>query len=200
MRDKQYSAAAVKFMFWLPEMQMVCDLLASGMTMREVQAKNDAENIFSAPSKERAKTVMSVISKRLDICGKPFIKMFRESDVEGQKQLCMIACMCTDALFFDFVYKLVHEKLVAGLNEFGADDIRRFWKEECSNSEKVATFTDATKRNLTKVYKRYLYEAGITDANKWKRKIVQPVIAPYLKTWLRRKQWKDVLEVLTGEK
>ena len=40
MRDKQYNAAAVKFMFWLPEMQIVCDLLASGMTMKKVKAKN----------------------------------------------------------------------------------------------------------------------------------------------------------------
>ena len=121
MDKKAYNAAAVKFNLWMPETKKVCKLRQDGMTIRQIRQKNNEYDIFDAPSEEYSKTIMSVIAKRLDAGGGSFVPLFLRSDERGQKLLCLITCLLTDPLFYDFTSELIGAKLSCGLFEF--DDI-----------------------------------------------------------------------------
>lgn len=199
MKRKPYSAGAVKFSFWFIEFKKVCTMLAAGMTMENIKKQNDAENIFAASSAERSKMIMSVIAKRLAEFDENFVQMFMASDVVGQKQLCLVTCMCTDTLFFDFTYEIIRSKLILGISEYDESDIRKFWADKQVQSEKIASLTEATRVRLAKTYKLYLYNAGLTDGNKGVRKIFKPIIAPDIEKWLRENGLQPVVAALTGE-
>ena len=199
MQRKPYSAGAVKFAFWFLELKKVCALLADGMTIEEIKKHNDAENIFAASSEARKKLIMSVIAKRLAEFDTSFVQLFMTSDVVGQKQLCLIACMCSDGLFFDFVYEVIRSKFILGINEYGESDMRKFWLEKQEQSEKVASFTEATKNRLARTYKQYLFNAGISDAGKGTRKIFKPIISSEIEIWLRKNNLQPILAALSGE-
>ena len=46
---KEYSASAVKHLFWFMEFRKVVTLLSEGLTMDEVRTRNKEENIFGCP-------------------------------------------------------------------------------------------------------------------------------------------------------
>lgn len=199
MNQKTYNAAAVKFNLWMPETKKVCKLRQDGMTIRQIRQKNNEYDIFDAPSEEYSRTIMSVIAKRLDAGGGSFVPLFLRSDERGQKQLCLITCMLTDPLFYDFTTELIGAKLRCGLYEFDDKDVSQFWKIERTKVEKVAQLNNNTIDVLTRAYKRYLSNAGITDNNRGVRAIYPLVISRDIANWISRKRIKEVLYALTGK-
>lgn len=199
MNQKTYNAAAVKFNLWMPETKKVCKLRQDGMTIRQIRQKNNEYDIFDAPSEEYSRTIMSMIAKRLDAGGGSFVPLFLRSDERGQKQLCLITCMLTDPLFYDFTSELIGAKLRCGLDEFDDNDIAQFWKIERTKVEKVAQLNNNTIDVLTRAYKRYLSNAGITDNNRGVRAIYPLVISRDIANWISRKRIKEVLYALTGK-
>ena len=199
MNQKTYNAAAVKFNLWMPEMKIVCKLRQDGMTIRQIRQKNNEYDIFNAPSEEYSRTIMSVIAKRLDAGGGSFVPLFLRSDERGQKQLCLITCLLTDPLFYDFTTDLIGAKLSCGLYEFDDKDVSQFWKIERTKVEKVAQLNNNTIDVLTRAYKRYLSNAGITDNNRGVRAIYPLVISRDIANWISRKRIKEVLYALTGK-
>lgn len=199
MQRKPYSAGAVKFSFWFLELKKVCALLSSGMLIEEIKKQNDKDNLFAASSEARKKMIMSVLTKRLAEFDLSFVQLFMASDVVGQKQLCLIACMCSDSLFFDFVYEVIRSKFVLGMNEYDESDIRKFWIEKQVQSEKIASLTEAIKNRLARTYKQYLLNAGISDAGKGTRKIFKPIISTEIENWLKKNNLQSILAALTGD-
>lgn len=199
MNQKTYNAAAVKFNLWMPETKKVCKLRKDGMTIRQIRQKKNEYDIFDAPSEEYSRTIMSVIAKRLDAGGGSFVPLFLRSDERGQKQLCLITCLLTDPLFYDFTTDLIGAKLRCGLYEFDDNDIVQFWKRERTKVEKVAQLNNNTIDVLTRAYKRYLSNAAITDNNRGVRAIYPLVISRDIANWISRKRIKEVLYALTGK-
>ncbi len=164
------------------------------------KTKNNECDIFNAPSEEYSRTIMSVIAKRLDAGGGSFVPLFLRSDERVQKQLCLITCLLTDPLFYDFTSALIGAKLSCSLYEFDDNDIARFWERERAKVEKVAQLNNNTIDVLTRAYKRYLFNDDITDNNRGIRKIYQPIISKDIANWISRKRIKKVLYALTGSK
>lgn len=54
MERKEYSAGAVKLSFWFMEFRKVISLLNEGKQLEDIKQLNKAENIFGAPTKDRA--------------------------------------------------------------------------------------------------------------------------------------------------
>ena len=191
MQRNPYSAGAVKFSFWFQEFRKAVFMLADGASLAEIKKLNQETNIFAASSPERA--------KRIEALDPSFIPLFVRSDVVGQKLLCLIACMCTDTLFFDFVNDVIRVKLALGLNEYCDSDARKFWDDKQIQSDKVANLTEATRKRLLSTYKQYLYNAGITEGNAGSRKIIVPIISADIVAWLREHDLQPALAALTGE-
>lgn len=199
MQRNPYSAGAVKFSFWFQEFRKAVFMLADGASLAEIKKLNQETNIFAASSPERAKLIMSNVAKRIEALDPSFVPLFVCSDVVGQKLLCLIACMCTDTLFFDFVNDIIRVKLALGLNEYGDSDAIKFWDDKQIQSDKVANLTEATRKRLLSTYKQYLYNAGITEGNAGSRKIIVPIISADIVAWLREHDLQPILVALTGE-
>ena len=88
-----------------------------------------------------------------------------------------------------FVYEVVREKMILGVDELTDADIRVFFKNKQAQSEKVAAFQDYTLHRLGAAYKTQLYEAGMLDGNKGSsRKILRPYFGHCAGT-LAARQW-----------
>jgi hypothetical protein len=166
MERKEYSAGAVKLSFWFMEFRKVAGLLNKGKTLDDIKKLNSEENIFGAPTKDRAEKIMNTIANRMNCIPSSFLRIFTDSDIATQKLFVLASILASDTLFFDFVYEVIREKMILGSNEFSDSDVRIFFRNKQVQDEKVASWTDATIARLGTSYKTMLFEAGMTDRGK----------------------------------
>ena len=77
MKRKEYSAGMVKLSFWFAEFRKVNELLSNGKTLPEIKQMNVQENIFSAPTQERAIQISNTVSTRVKVLDPFFYAVFR---------------------------------------------------------------------------------------------------------------------------
>lgn len=198
MERKEYSAGAVKVCFWFMEFKKVVTLLNDGRSLEDVKRLNQQENIFSAPTPLRAGQIFNTVSARVKSLDSSFYPLFMDSDLATQKLIALVAAMAQDTLFFDFVYEVIREKLVIGINEFADSDVSVFFKDKQQQDRKVAGWTDMTLNRLGQTYKTMLYEAGVIDKSKDTRKILKPILAPEFEKWLQENEMEICVKALTG--
>lgn len=198
MQRKEYSASAVKHLFWFAEFKKVVQLLVEGFSMEEIRQKNRTENLFGCPTERRATQIFNVVSARIQSLDESFYPVFMDSELSSQKLLALVAAMAYDTLFFDLVYEVVREKIIIGCNELHDSDFRIFLSSKQQQDEKAAKWTPETCAKLCVVYKSMLYDAGLTDKAKGTRKIHVPILEFELEDWLRANGLSVMIEALTG--
>ena len=198
MNIKTYSAGGVKHAFWFMEFRKVVSLRIEGKTWDEIKQINEDENIFGAPTKLRATQIWNTVSARIKCLDDSFYPVFQSCDVAGQKLFALAAAMVYDTLFGEFVYEVIREKMIIGMNEFADSDIRIFFNNKQAQDEKVAKWTEATLKRLGACYKNLLLEAGITDKARDTRKIYKPILDPTMERWMMDHGMEYYLKALTG--
>ncbi len=195
---KEYSAGAVKLSFWFMEFRKVVGLLNDGKQIETIKRINQKDNVFGAPTKDRAEKIFNTVAARISCLAPSFYPLFLESDIATQKLFALAAAMANDTLFFDFVYEVIREKMIVGSNEFSDSDIRIFFRNKQVQNTKVADWTDATLKRLGSSYKTMLFEAGITDKGKIVRKIQKPILDPTFFRWLNDNGMEQIANALAG--
>jgi hypothetical protein len=198
MKKKEYSAGAVKLSFWFMEFRKVVCLLDQGKTFEEIKVLNRDQNIFGASTIDRADTIYNTVVVRIQCLPSSFYTVFLHSDIATQKLFVLAAVMAHDTLFFDFVYEVIREKMIIGINEYADSDIRIFFKNKQVQSKKVAHWTDATLARLGRCYKTMLFEAGMTDKGKTVRVIYKPILDAPFRQWLTWNGMELVMNALAG--
>jgi hypothetical protein len=198
MERKEYSAGAVKLSFWFMEFRKVAGLLNKGKTLDDIKKLNSEENIFGAPTKDRAEKIMNTIANRMNCIPSSFLRIFTDSDIATQKLFVLASILASDTLFFDFVYEVIREKMILGSNEFSDSDVRIFFRNKQVQDEKVASWTDATIARLGASYKTMLFEAGMTDRGKTTRRINRPIMDPVFAHWLDDNGLGQIEKTLAG--
>jgi hypothetical protein len=198
MERKEYSAGAVKLSFWFMEFRKVAGLLNKGKTLDDIKKLNSEENIFGAPTKDRAEKIMNTIASRMNCIPSSFLRIFTDSDIATQKLFVLASILASDTLFFDFVYEVIREKMILGSNEFSDSDVRIFFRNKQVQDEKVASWTDATIARLGTSYKTMLFEAGMTDRGKTIRKVNKPILDPVFAHWLDDNGLGQIEKTLAG--
>lgn len=198
MRKQEYSAGMVKHSFWFSDFRKVINLINQGKSLKEIKLLNIEENLFAAPTQDRAIQIFNTVSNRVKSLDQSFYSLFEQSDIATQKIINLIAIMMTDSLFFDFVYEVYRENLIIGSDELDDSDIRIFFKNKQLQSEKVAKWTDYTLKRLGTCYKTMLMEAGLTDRSTGNRKILKPILDLKLEQCLKDNGMKLILHALTG--
>ena len=200
MERKPYSAGAVKFSFWFPEFRKTVQLLSEGSSFSDIKKLNEEENIYGAATKARAQQIFSTVTARIRALDASFYPLFIESDLATQKLFALSAALVHDSLFFDFMYELVREKLILGIDELTDADIRLFFKNKQEQSEKIASLQDYTLRRLGSAYKTQLFEAGLLDGNRTKstRKILRPILDIAFEHWLYDHDLELLVRAFTG--
>lgn len=195
-----YSASAVKHAFWFMEFRKVVTLRYERKTWEEIKKANEEENLFGAPTPTRAKQIWNTVSARTKALDDSFYQIFMNGDLASQKLFALVAVMADDTLFAEFVYEIIREKMIIGINEYLPSDIRLFFKHKQEQSEKAAGWTDQTLERLGHSYRNFLYEAGVTDNGRGIRKILKPILDPEMESWLKEQHMDYYLKALKGER
>lgn len=200
MERKTYSAGTVKFSFWFIEFRKTVQLLSEGKTFSDIKRLSEEENLYAASSKARAKIIYSTVTARIKMLDPSFYQVFLHSELSTQKLFALAAALAHDTLFFDFVYDVVREKLILGMDELTDADVRIFFANKRAQSEKVASFQEYTLHRLGSCYKTQLMEAGILDDNRTSstRKILRPILDSELEHWLQDHGYSIMIKALTG--
>ncbi len=198
MERKEYSAGGVKFGFWFVEFRKTINLLAQGTDFDEIRRLCTEENLYATATPARGKQIYSTVSSRITSLDSSIYPLFLDSDLSTQKLINLIAAMASDMLFFDFVYEVVREKLIIGINEISNSDYNVFFKEKALQNDKVAGWTDITFSRLARYYKVMLYEAGVTNKTSETRQIYKPILDPTLQRWLEDHDMGIMVKALTG--
>ena len=198
MDNREYSASAVKQAFWFMEFRKVVSLRAGGKTWDEIKQLNEDENIFGAPSVQRGTQIFNTVSSRVKGLDDSFYCIFESCDLATQKLFALVAVMKQDVLFGELVYEVIREKMIIGSNELSDGDMRVFFKDKQRQSEQAARWTETTVKNLIKVYKSMLYEAGVINKAKDIREIYKPLPDPMMERWMKDQGMSYQLKAITG--
>ena len=198
MKQKSYSASAVKFAFWFPEFRKIIGLLAEGKSQDEIKRLCLKENVLGTSSVARAKRIYLTVTARISELDASIYSLFTTSDLATQKLIDLTAIMASDLLFFEFMYEVFKEKILIGAEELSDLDYRVFFRNKQLQNEKVAAWTDQTIQRLARTYKSYLLEAGLTDDGIHSRHILKSILDPAFQDWLTHNNMEAILSVLTG--
>lgn len=199
MGKKEYSAGIVSKGFWFLEFKKYLELLKNGNNENDIRKMQDEENIFSAPSKDYGKRIISEINKRIKILPKEIKELFFESDTGTQKVINLLSIMGTDKLFFEYVYNSYRNELLLGTKEYNPGIVMKFLKEKAEQNEEVAKFSEKTLKRMQGTYGNYLKEAGLLE-EKNKEILYGKVYLDYeLEKLLRENNMEIYIKTLKGE-
>ena len=182
------------------EFRKVTTLRLEEKSWEEIKTVSEEENLFGAPTISRAKQIWNTLSARTKALDDSFYPIFMNGDLASQKLFALVAVMANDTLFAEFVYEIIREKMIIGINECSPSDIRLFFKHKQEQSEKAAGWTDQTLGRLGQSYRNFLYEAGVTDNGREIRKILKPILDPEMERWLQEQRMDYYLKALKGER
>ena len=148
MRKKEYSAGIVSKGFWFLEFKKFLELLIEGKSESEIKELQEEKNIFSAPSKDYGKRIISEINKRIKVLPKEIKELFFESDTGTQKVINLLSIMRTNKLFFEYVYNSYRNELLLGTKEYNPGVAMKFLKEKAEQNEEVAKFSEKTLKRM----------------------------------------------------
>ena len=199
MGKREYSAGIVSKGFWFLEFKKYLELLKNGNNENEIKKIQDEENIFSAPSKDYGKRIISEINKRIKVLPKEIKELFFESDTGTQKVINLLSIMGTDKLFFEYVYNSYRNELLLGTKEYNPGIVMKFLKEKAEQNEEVAKFSETTLKRMQGTYGNYLKEAGLLE-EKNKEILYGKVYLDYeLEKLLRENNMEIYIKTLKGE-
>lgn len=199
MGNREYSAGIVSKGFWFLEFKKYLELLKNGNNENEIKKIQDEENIFSAPSKDYGKRIISEINKRIKVLPKEIKELFFESDTGTQKVINLLSIMGTDKLFFEYVYNSYRNELLLGTKEYNPGIVMKFLKEKAKQNEEVAKFSETTLKRMQGTYGNYLKEAGLLE-EKNKEILYGKVYLDYeLEKLLRENNMEIYIKTLKGE-
>ena len=199
MEKREYSAGIVSKGFWFLEFKKYLELLKIGNNENEIRKMQDEENIFSAPSKDYGKRIISEINKRIKVLPKEIKELFFESDTGTQKVINLLSIMGTDKLFFEYVYNSYRNELLLGTKEYNPGIVMKFLKEKAEQNEEVAKFSEKTLKRMQGTYGNYLKEAGLLE-EKNKKILYGKVYLDYeLEKLLRENNMEIYVKTLKGE-
>lgn len=159
--EKLNYRAAVSNGFWFNEFRKYNHLLKEGYNEKKLRQLQKNENILLASSPAYGMQMLSELARRTRALPKELVELFFNLNVSDQKIINLLAIMMTDRLFFEYVYDLYRENTILGMKVFDDSQVRIFFKNKSEQSEKVAGFTDQTKKRLASAYKNYLKEANL---------------------------------------
>jgi hypothetical protein len=175
----EYSAGMTSRPFWYIESKKTAKYMLEGLDKEAIRRKVIDENIYQAPSKERADHMFNSIYRRLLSLDTFLINKIASSDVLTSKVMLMFGIMKTDRLFFEFMYEVFREKLLLGDYLIKDRDINVFFSSKVTQSDDViAKWTENTIRKMKSSYMRILFEAGLIISSSEERKIT-PISLDY---------------------
>lgn len=196
MKKNEYSADLVNKGFWFTEFKKTMELSNQGKSNKEIKQLQKVENVYLAPSADTGRRMASTLTKRIECLPEEIKKNFLSFDIGSQKIVNLLSIMENNRLFFEFVYEVYREEKIMGKKELADSSLRIFFKDKAQQSEKAASFTDATIKRLSGAYKTFLKESELLDEsiNTYRT----PVMDIRLEEILKTSEWEPYYKAIMG--
>lgn len=198
--EQKYSAGIVTKLFWGTEAKKTAQLFLAEPKKAELKNTVIENNIYQAPSTERATRMFGYIYIRLNALGKELTTLLANGDADQVRVINMISIMFTERLVFEFMYEVYRNKLIMGDSIIEDKDFTTFYNEKTLQSEEVATWSEKSKEKIRQTVLKMLVEAGMVKVENNKRIIKRPLVGFEVEEYLKQNGLANYLYALTGEK
>ena len=196
MNKNEYSADLVNKGFWFTEFKKTIELYQIGKTSKEIRKMQEEENVYLAPSPDTGKRMVSTLRKRVECLPPEIVDQFLSFDISTQKMINLLTIMKNNMLFFEFMYEVYREERMLGKKELSDSSLRIFFKNKAQQSEKVASFTDATIKRLLGAYKTFLRESGLLEGST--DHYAANTLDVQLENSIKRSDWEPYYKAIRG--
>jgi hypothetical protein len=171
----------VKLLFWFQEFKIVVSLLGGereGLTPEQIRDRNNAENLLGAASPLRSRQICGTVLRRIDALvatshdAQGWFHTFGSVDVASQKIVNLIAIMCLDRLFFEYVHEVYAPAVASGCRAIEKSDCMRFFRDKQAQNEQIASWKDQTFIKLGQSYHGCLAGAGLVSKGRTEKVIL----------------------------
>lgn len=163
MGKRLYSAGLVSKPFWFLEFKKYMELLKKGKDFNEIKELQKNENIFMTTSKNNETRIIGAIKEREKVLSPDIKNIFYKMDVGNQKIINLLGILLNDNLFFEYVYTVVRNEILLGVNEYDVNKANKFIQIKSEENEEVAKFEETTKKRLASAYGAHLKGAGLLE-------------------------------------
>lgn len=196
--DLPYSAGLMAQSSWFIEFKKIVQLIASGMNEDEIERECLHNNLFGMPNEYRAKRVYHYLKNRAEMLDEQLIEMFKNGDVDTQKQINLIAILRGDRLFFEFLFEVYREKILIGQEELGDVEFNAFFRQKGIESEIVECWSDSTKKHLRSNYTTCMVDAGLLRMDGKRRLLRRPIVDTALERYMIDAGEESVIKAIMG--
>jgi len=196
----KYSAGIVSKPFWYQETKKTAKLICDELSKEQIKQKLIIENEYQAQTEYRAKQIFNTAFRRLSALNEYLIRAIAFGDFTTSKILVIISVMCTDKLFFEYVYQVYRKNIIIGENELKDKDYSIFMFEKINQSETIAKWSKRTQSDLKRYYTKILYEAGLIKKNMNGWLISNILIDSEIYMYLINNGYSQYVYAITGEK
>lgn len=196
---KKYSTTLNTRPFLYREARMVAELIDQGVSNEEIKERVIEDNLFQLASKDRRRSFLSVIKKRLDSLDEFLLEKFLVSDSSTSKAILLYAIIKTDSLFYEWMREVVWDKWLTLDDEVTKLDTISFIESKVEQNETVAKWKVETRERLVNAYHQALVDAAYASYFETKIFLQRPIISSQVEQYLKSEKEKNIVEVLLGE-
>jgi len=158
-RTRDYGGGLTAEQFLFPEMRICAGLFLEGRTADETVAAIRAENLFQYPTERQISRIARACYKRLEaLNSRDLARALLSGPRDGAKQICLYAMMRYNALVWDFMTRVIGEKLLAQDFTLTRGDMNGFFAELRASHEEIAGWSEATVNKIKSVLIKSLVE------------------------------------------
>ena len=195
----EYSASAVKYLFWFVETRETAKMLLD-YSPDEVRNIVIEQNTYQQKNRSRIINEYGCILRRLEAIPERMKVLLLKTDVYTAKLIVLISIMASDRLFFELMHDVYRRKLHLGEEEYKDSDWSIFIGNKAEQNDLIAGWTDGTVNRIKSSYLKYLLESGLIRKESSRRKyIARPYMDPELRQILLQESMDGYLNALTGE-
>ena len=198
MNKKPYSSTIKKTPFKYPIGKKIASLMLDGLDRNEVYDKCFHNNYIEIDSEERRREITNVLYNRLCSLDHFLLSEFYNGDIATSKFILVYAIAKTDALFFDFLFEVYREALLAERNYITIEDYDIFFAAKKEIDPIVAKWGKFTLDCLAKGYRNILVDSGLGIRERKIIKVSQIMIHPAVEEHIALIGGKEYLHAILG--
>lgn len=163
-RSQTYHGGLTAEQFLFPEIRICARLALEGKDIGAALAAIREENLFQYPTEREVSRMAKACYKRLEaLDSEALIRDLAHGPTGDAKQINLYAIMRQNALVWDFMTRIIGEKLRYQDMSFSQRDLNGFFAELQGRGEPVSAWSEATVRKIKSVLVKMLVETEYLD-------------------------------------
>ena len=197
MTEKVYSTSLNGAGFRFYEFKIVVNLIEEDLSDEEIRDKVYDENLFQQKATSTERTFRYILSRARVLDDQLRQYVLQESS-QIAKQVNLYAIMKTDLLFYEFMDKVIKNKLQNNDLVYETKDINLFFNERADENSQLASWSDSTLKRLKSTYNKLLLETGYLEKQNTTT-LIPVYMDDILKSYLVKIGDRNYVEAMEGQ-